>query len=198
MSWESVCDSIVNDIVGDHVRKGKAADWYRGSVPADTSVSYTVIMPAMKMGDVLWEESKIADGAARYVSQYGIPTEIRDGFKPYCSVILIDQDGLLCTFTASNWGAWNEFKGLVKQFLIRGQRDFPIIELSSKARGNQFGTIDPWLKVKGWVPASNFSSITGGDVPLAIEAPKPASKPASTPVPDRRSSADILDDDLPF
>jgi hypothetical protein len=79
-------DRVASDIVGDHIRKGKAHDWYRGGDPADMCTSYAVIVTAMCTGESCWKESKLIEVIADYVVHPGVPDGVvREGFGPYSS-----------------------------------------------------------------------------------------------------------------
>jgi hypothetical protein len=82
---------------------------------------------------------------------------------------------------------------------MQGQKAFPIVQLSSRAKNNQYGTIDPIFRVTGWVPSSKFAAITGDD---AVETPALAAPisqaPKSASAPAKRSTVDIIDDTIPF
>jgi hypothetical protein len=47
---------------------------------------------------------------------------------------------------------------LIPQYRLRGQRSFPVVQLSSRARGNQYGTVDPLFRVIPRAPAEKFSA----------------------------------------
>jgi hypothetical protein len=69
-------DRYTADIVGDLIRKGKGPDWYRVGSPIDMSACYVALVPLMRMGGILWQDSKVADVYADYVSITGVPSVI--------------------------------------------------------------------------------------------------------------------------
>jgi hypothetical protein len=93
-------------------------------------------MLSMRMGEALWRDSKLAEAIADYAIRAGVPDGVRSGWNPYSSVLLIDPDGLVCTFTSSSWGGKTALTDLIPQYRLRGQKSFPVVQLSSKARGN--------------------------------------------------------------
>ena len=187
-------DRVVADIIGDRINKGKAHDWYRAGEPANMETSYAVIMMMMRMGDSLWVDSKLKEVIAEYVIKAGIPEDVRSGYSPYSSCLMIDQDGLICTFTSHSWGGRNALIALVPEYRMRGQKAYPVVQLSSVAKNNQFGTIDPVFRVLSWAPAEKFAAITGDlTESLVIAAPAPKAEPAA-----KQTSADIIDDIIPF
>ena len=74
---------------------------------------------------------------------------------------------------------------------MRSQLQYPIVELRTKVRSNQYSTIDPWFHIAGWTDASGFDAITG-PAPVAIAAPEKVEPDV------KRTSAEIIDDSIPF
>jgi hypothetical protein len=96
-------DTVIADVVGDHIHKGSGSNWLRGSNPADMEASYAVIMTSMRMGESRWESSKLKEIVAELVIVAGVPGDVRHGYGPYSSVLRVDQDGLVCTYTSHSW-----------------------------------------------------------------------------------------------
>lgn len=140
-------------------------------------------MEAATAGSILWQDSRIADLQDDLVARAGIP-DVLEGYDPYTSLLLVDESGVLLTFTSSSWGGRNALLALVPQYRMQGKEAFPIVKLSSKPRNNSYGTIEPVFLVTSWAPRSKFANILG---PEMIDAPAP-SLPAPEP-PKRSNSA---------
>jgi hypothetical protein len=109
--------------------------------------------------------------------------------------MVVDTDGCLGTFTSTSFGGGTAVEDLIPQYRMQGKRSFPISSLMTKARGDQYGNIDPVFKIEGWAPRSKFDAILGPaptEAP-AIEAPETKAEPAA-----KRTSAEIIDDEIPF
>jgi hypothetical protein len=111
---------------------------------------------------------------------------------------MMDEDGLICTFSSSSWGGKTLFEGLAVQYQMRNQQAYPVVKLSSRPRGDQFGTIDPMFLIDGWVPASQFAAITGGEPEQkALAAPDPGPEKSNMAKTKSLATAD-LHDEIPF
>jgi hypothetical protein len=102
--------------------------------------------------------------------------------------MVINKLGCIGTFTSSSYGGNNAVEALVPQYRMLGQRSYPIVELETKERGDQYGNVDPVFKIVGWAPKSKFAAITGDIDDTSSKAI--TSKP--------QTSAEIIEDDLPF
>lgn len=184
-------DSIKsNDVVGDHIKFVKH-EFLRDGHQTDPEDLYTVLMASLSSGAILWEDNHISDIQARLVAEAGISDTVPEGYSPYTSVMLVDERGLLCTFTSSSWGGRNALAALVPQYRMQGKNAFPVVVFETRERGNQYGTIDPKFRIVGWAPRSKFAMITGDEVASELAAPVEQA-------PTKRRAADIIDDDLPF
>jgi hypothetical protein len=94
------------------------------------------------------------------------------GYNKYTSVMVIDQDGGLGTFTSSSWGGHYAISELVPAYRMQKERALPVCELRTRDRNDDFGNIDPMFKIVGWQPKSAFEAILGPSEPLALEGPE--------------------------
>jgi hypothetical protein len=121
--------------------------------------------------------------------------------------MLMDEDGLICTFTSSCYGGKTAFEALIAQYKLRSQQAFPVVRLSSRARGDTFGTIDPVFQIDRWVPSKQFAAITGGEPEQKVlAAPTPGPEKSDTAKAKKKDSLKIGgvthelsdDDEIPF
>jgi hypothetical protein len=183
---------VKSDLIGDHL-KPKGSIWYRAGEVVRANVLFIVLMLTMRMGDVRWEDNRIVDLLADFVVKIGIPENIRDGYSPYSSVLLLDENGLFCTFSSSSWGGRNALRELIGPYRLQNQRMFPEVALSTRIRNNQYSTIDPVFVVKGWEPRAKFAALIGdgGSYSPALLARAEAEAQG-------KSASEIIDDDFPF
>lgn len=182
-----------SNIVGDHISWSQRY-WCRARVEIDGSGKYVVLMETAEAGSVLWEGGRIIDIQSDPIIIAGISPVLAD-YKPYTAVQLLDENGLICTFTASAWGGRNAFEALIPQYRTRGKNSFPIVTLGSRPRNNEFGTIDPVFNIVGWSPRSNFEAILGPEPVVELAPALPAPEPPKTLK--QRAASEIIDDDLP-
>jgi hypothetical protein len=180
------------DLIGDHIRP-KGNTWYRAGEIVSANALFIVLMLTMRMGQVRWEDNRIVDLLADFVVKIGIPEDIRDGYNPYSSVLLLDEDGLFCTFSSSSWGGRNALRELIGPYRLTGQQMFPRATLGTRIRHNQYSTVDPVFVVKDWVPRAKFAALIGDGGSYS-----PALLPQPRAEFDGKSSAEILGDEIPF
>jgi hypothetical protein len=201
-------DSVVTGIVGFHIKKGKGELWFRDKEPADMEARYTVLMPTMMCGGINWSpDGKVESISAADVVSVGVPKSPPTGYRNYyTSVMLMDEDGLICTFSSSSYGGKSAFEALIAQFKLRGQQAFPVVKLSSRPRGDMYGTIDPVFAIDDWVPASQFAAIAGGEPEQkTLAAPNPGPEKSKTAKSKEGAvkltvggASVIVDDEIPF
>jgi hypothetical protein len=101
--------------------------------------------------------------------------------------MVVNKLGCLGTFTSSSWGGHYAVAALVPQYRMQGQTKYPVVELETKERGDQYGNVDPVLKIVDWAPKSAFAAITGD---IVDDTPRKA-------IGVIKSTKDIIDDDFP-
>jgi hypothetical protein len=185
-------DTVKSDLIGDHL-KTKGSIWYRAGEVVRANVLFIVLMLTMRMGDVRWEDNRIVDLLADFVIKIGIPENIRDGYSPYSSVLLLDEDGLFCTFSSSSWGGRNALKELIGPYRLQSQQAYPKVALSTRIRHNQYSTIDPCFIIKGWEPRAKFAALIGDGGSYS-----PALLPRARAEFEGKTSSEIISDEIPF
>jgi hypothetical protein len=187
---------IVSRPVGDWWTCPKG-HWLRDGNDVDSNTRVAVVIPSWEDGWVFWgDDHKIKDLQKVLAAQDGLfgPSP-GAGYQRHTSIMLVDSVGCLGTFTSSSWGGHTAVAGLLPQYLMQKRRAFPICELRTKPRGDQFGNIDPVFRVVGWAPRPDFDAILGPEPveAVAIAAPEKKAEPAP-----KRTSAEIIDDSIPF
>jgi hypothetical protein len=150
---------------------------------------FAVLMPSWQDGQILWEDQKVKDTKANLVVERGLWGRAEPGWSKYTAVMVVNKLGCLGTFTSSSYGGHFAVAALVPQYRMQGQTKYPIVELETKARGDQYGNTDPVLKIVDWAPKSAFTAITGD---VVDDTPRKA-----IGVVKDETSADVIDDDLP-
>jgi hypothetical protein len=108
-----------DDIVGDHVKFVKH-EFVRNGYRIDPDARYAMLMDSASTGSILWEDSKVADIQTKLVIEAGVSDTVLDGYSPHTSIMMVDEAGLLCTFTSSSWGGRNAYLALVPQYRMQG------------------------------------------------------------------------------
>lgn len=147
-----------------------------------------VLMDTAIHGTVKWSNERITERRTQSylrVAPTSEPLEL--GWSPYTSVQCIGANGeyveQLVTFSSTTWGGRNAFHGLVRLWVRKGQREFPICTLGSKPKKNDpNGNVDPTFMIVGWALRSDFAAFLPPD-----DEPPPTSGEAAP-----------IDDDLPF
>src|ERR1700730_16635937 len=106
-----------SDIVGDHLKFVKHI-WVRAGNPDDPASRYAMLMNSASTGSILWKEGKVSDRQASLVIEAGIP-DVLNGYDPYTSIMLTDENGVICTFTSSSWGGRNAYLAVIPQFKMQ-------------------------------------------------------------------------------
>ena len=109
-----------SDIVGDHLKFVKH-EFLRGGRPNDPASRYAMLMNSPSTGSIVWKDGTISDLQARLVTEAGI-SDVLNGYDPYTSIMMSDENGVLCTFTSSSWGGRNAYLAVVPQFRLQGKR----------------------------------------------------------------------------
>jgi hypothetical protein len=179
--------SQANEIEGDHLKhNGKNGVWTINGEEIDPrGVTVAVIMPLAVYGQLLFENKNFIDkDAGRLCDGFLMPKNFRPGWKPYVALPMVRIDpehrGEYETYTACDFGAKKAFDNLSKQYSLRKGSHLPIINLGSRPRNDEYGTIDPTLTITGWAPRENFAMLLGEDS-LLLEAPSTAPAAIAAP-----------------
>jgi hypothetical protein len=199
-AWDELADQG-NGIIGQHLKCAKGK-WLLDDAPVNDSVKIVVIMDSATLGEVLWAGGQIAERhTGRIADGFVPPRQLTDGFNPHVGFQAVRSDeenlGALVTFTSSSWGGRSAFLNLADQFRLRQRRFFPICTLSTKAKGDINGNVDPVFKIVGWSPRENFQELLAppAEKPDAVTyAPSLESPPAPEGLPEMiDGDADFVD-----
>ena len=169
-----------NGILGEHLKIAKGTWTLVGGEFrfGPDGIKLAVIMPTVVVGQVLWtdgqiterEVGRIEDGF-RAISTTRAMNENHPGWSPYTQFLGVRCDdghvGELLTFTSSAWGGRFAFESLKAMYALKRRREFPIVILGTKARGDVNHNIDGTFTAVGWTNRSNFAE-------LLAEAPETA------------------------
>ena len=155
----------------------------------DDGIRLNILMETAQHGSVLWGNDRtIID---RRLQRYAVAPPSREppkgGWAPYTQFQCVGTNGIyagqLMTFSSSSWGGRHAFQALIRAYLQRGKREFPICTLGSRPKKNDVnGNFDPVFTIVGWAPRSDFEAIL----------------PPADPPPPSSGGAAPVDDDLPF
>jgi hypothetical protein len=151
---------------------------------------FVVLKKSWQDGQIQFEDQRVKEIKTYLVVEQGLWGKAEPGWSKYTAVMVVNKLGCIGTFTSSSYGGHYAVAALVPQYRMQGQRSYPIVELETKERGDQYGNIDPVLKIVGWAPKSAFAAITD-------DMDGTPSKAIGTAVPEGRKVTDIIDDDLP-
>jgi hypothetical protein len=152
----------VQAMLRPHIKCAKG-HWHADNdiIPDPENFRVAVVMPSMEAGEIEWRDSKPFYVSKQLVSKAGIPDGVSAGRSPYTSVLLlIEETGLLGTFTSSSWGGRTACVNLIAQYRMN-KSAFPIVTLGTKPRGDMYGNVDPILKIIGRAPRAKFDAILG-------------------------------------
>lgn len=203
--------SHAGGIVGLHLKCAKG-NWTLGGEPLDTGPDgfrFVAIPATARWGRIKWVDGLPVDQATQLYSD-GCPGhgELPDGWDAYTSMqgITSDSEEVL-TFTSA-YGGRATIKNLLGQYEFHRRRKFPVCALATRPRGDEFGNVDPLLRIVGWVSTSDFAGILP---PELIEAPAIEAKPAAPAIEHKAPAGaeseagarpfapvDIDGDDIPF
>ena len=200
--WDEVGDQG-NGILGGHLKyvKGRMFLDKAEIKIGDHGIKLCIIMDSATAGKVLWQDQRIAERDVGRVASGFMPrrAEIQESWNPYVSFQAVRADeghlGEVVTFTSSSWGGWYAFEKLINPYRLKERRQFPVITIATKDRGDENNTIDPVFKITSlWSARENFPDLLPPPIAPAAEAIA-YSPPAK---PDEPSLAEVLDDDIPF
>jgi hypothetical protein len=135
--------------VGSHLTVSKGRPRYDGA-DIEPGTRFAVALPTWEDGHVQWKDHKIADIVTQNVAEHGLMQEpLPKGYSKYTSVMVIDQDGGLGTFTSSSFGGHYAIAELIPAYRMQKERAIPVCELRTRDRNDDFGNIDPMFKIVG-------------------------------------------------
>ena len=146
------------------------------------------LMDTAMHGAVKWSNDRSVE---RRLQPYARVAPSKDalelGWSPYTSFQCVGANGnyfgQLMTFWSSTWGARYAFRSLIRPWLQKGRREFPICSLESKAKKNDVNAnIDPIFKIVGWAPRSDFTAFL----------------PSGDELPPTGAVVEAIDDNIPF
>jgi len=201
-AWDIISDSV-NGIEGQHLKCAKGR-WLLDDneiITGDDGLRICVVMETATVGEVLWQDHKIAErNIGRVQDGFQFPDVLTDGWNPYVAVMAVRADaghvGDLLTFTSSSWGGRRAFQSLVNPYRIMGKRRFPICTLGTKTRNDENRNIDPTFRIVGWSNRGNFAELVPVEQPPAAIAAPP--KTAAELIGDYIPTAELIDDEIPF
>ena len=88
---------------------------------------------------------------------------LTEGFNPMTEVLTVIMDekrrGQLATFQGANYGARRAFEGLIKPYLRKGKSAFPVVELASREKGDEYGNYEPVFTIVNWAGRELFPDL---------------------------------------
>jgi hypothetical protein len=195
-AWDET-GNMSNGIEGQHLKCAKGR-WLLDDneiVTGEAGIKIGIVMESAIVGEVLWQERKIADRHVGLIAHGHVPLrQISEGWNPYVAFQAVRADeghiGELVTFTSSSWGGRFAFQAIVNPYRLKQRRQFPICLLMTKERGDANGNVDPVFKIVGWSDCQNFQELL--PAPIEPQAAKISFAPKQP------SSAELIDDDIPF
>jgi hypothetical protein len=183
---------------------GKTLKWTidKEEIPVgDDQPRWTVLMPTALVGWVLFEKGRPPQRRVGLADSFQPPKEMPKDWNLSTSVLLVDDNGAMVTFSSSNLGGRRAFDSLAGPYYRLGMNAFPIVTLGSKDVYYESGpTKAPTLRIIGWRDRQAFSGLGldhASPPPLALEGPaEEEAKPAVEPGPPRLT--DDPADDIPF
>jgi hypothetical protein len=155
----------------------------------DDGVRICILMETALHGSVLWSNDRtiINRRLNRYAAVAPSREPLENGRSPYTQFQCVGASGnyvgQLMTFSSSSWGGRHAFQALIRPYLQRGKREFPICTVGSRPKKNDVnGNFDPVFTIVGWAPRDDFAAILPPD-----DEPPPSSARAAP-----------IDDDAPF
>jgi hypothetical protein len=185
-------DTIQTTRVGFDLSCAKGHWRYDGGEP-EPGERFVIIMTSWQDGEIKWEERRPKEIKTNLVVNDGLWGRPTPGLSPYTSVMVVNKLGCIGSFTSSSYGGHNAVKALVPQYRMLGQRSYPVTELETAPRNDEYGNVDPRFKIVGWAPRSAFAAITGD-----MEDGAPAKAIGVFAPEDTRKSTDIINDDIPW
>jgi hypothetical protein len=174
----------------------KKGHWLVGGGDVDPEERVAVLLTTWEGGEIRFgDDHKVKELHKHLVAEHGLYGKPQPGYSRHTSVMVVDTNGCLGTFTSTSFGGGSALEDLIPQYRMQQKRSFPICSLATKDRGDQYGNIDPVFPIVGWASRSKFDAILGPEPEEkpAIAAPEPKPEPAA-----KRKAADIIDDSIPF
>jgi len=182
-------------------------EWSLGGVAVQTGpegLRVAVIMTTAVHGGISFEGKKRTYKPVRYaVAPPPVDERWEKPWQPLTQFVCVGVDQAhkdqLMTYSSGAWTARTAFMTLIRRFVQRGEREFPVCALSSKPSTSSDGRdyFEPVFEIVDWAPIEAFSNVA----PPEIAAEEIQALPAPEPEPeneeaDERPFAPI--DDLQF
>lgn len=194
---------------------GKTGLWTLDGAAIDIGrdgLNVAVIMPTGLHGQLRFENG--AFGGRKPIRYEDAPPpvdeQLQSGWSPLTEVLCVATDpghvGQLLTYTGSSWGARRAFERLIKPYVRKGRKQFPVCELGSRERGNVNGNFEPLLIPIDWVSADRFPDLLPPPAPIMLVDDR-QEQPLSPPPLDEAPPIDddnhnlhsrAIEDDIPF
>jgi hypothetical protein len=208
----------LGEIVGMHLKHAKA-NWTLDGEKLKTGpdgFTFTALPGTGVWGRQLWSDHRpIEQEIQRYIDGRPDYEKVPEGWTAFTGLNGLTLGCEVMTFTGS-FGARATVKNLFTQYQFRGCRQFPVVYLDSKPRGDEFENIDPVFKFSSWVNALDFANVlppemievaplitTDSAPPRAITKREPQRvearrEEAPPPTDDDARGGPNWDDDVPF
>jgi hypothetical protein len=169
---------------------GKTAVWTLAGDAVKTGrdgLTLAVIMPTALHGVI-----RFVDGVfkGRKPIRYEdasppVDEQLPYGWNPLTEVLCVatgpDHEGQLVTYTGASWGTRRSFERLVKPYVRKGEREFPVCELGSRELNDDYGDSEPLLIPVSWLPRDRFPDLL--PAPGATSLPPPENWQDEEPIP---------------
>lgn len=164
-AWKETADGFGGAEGAALRHNGKTGDWTLDSVSIE-ALTVAFIMPTAVHGEICFP----GDGQppirrpTRYEDRApNREAPLTEGFNPMTEVLGVIMDGKrrrqLATFQGTNYGARRAFEGLIKPYLRKGMAAFPVVEIGSREKGDDYGNYAPTFTVVDWAGRDLFPDL---------------------------------------
>ena len=196
-----VRETHADDIVGLHLKCSKG-QWSIDDEKIDDigkdGFRFTALPATARWGRIKWVDGLPVDKVTQLYSD-GYPDweELPPGWEAYTGMQGLTLGEEVLTFTSA-FGARKTIKNLLGQYDFRRGRQLPVCTLGTRPRNDEFGNVDPVLRIASWTNPSDFADILPPELidALAIES-KSLSAREAAPAEIAYQGAEI-NDDIPF
>lgn len=196
------------------ILKFNSGHWYAGQEADEVrpDQQFCVLIPTLQTGWIHWKDGKPDERKYVHALTNAIPPKRqelgdlceldwpqdkqgkpRDPWQQEDNVIVISHDdGDTLLFSTGTYGGRKALQKLTRAWISHGERAFPVVTLQSESVKNQHGSITerPVFEIVGWSEPDNFTQV--------LEMYLPGYQPPVPQLEAKPSTAEIIDDDIPF